>query len=124
MNPQEKSSGQIQFYHWHKHAQHITFFTDEAWFHVSSFVNCHNYRIWSAWSVVEVPSHSIKIGGLVVKSGGRIIGQIFFNETTNAQRFQRLLGPFVNELDCVELTNGYFRQDSATPHMPQTTIHY
>jgi hypothetical protein len=82
------------------------------------------FLVSSTVTIIEFGPHSIKIGGLVVKSGGRIIGQIFFNETTNAQRFQRLLGPFVNELDCVELTNGYFRQDSATPHMPQTTIHY
>jgi hypothetical protein len=44
---------------------------------------------------------------------GAIIATIFFN----TQRYQRLLlGPFINNLDDVELTNGYFQQDSATAH--------
>jgi hypothetical protein len=57
------------------------------------------FLVSSTVTIIEFGPHSIKIGGLVVKSWGRIIGQIFFNETTNAQRYQRLLGPFINELD-------------------------
>jgi hypothetical protein len=47
---------------------------------------------------------------------GELIGLIFFNETINAQRYQKLLESFTNQLDYVELINGYFQQDPANIH--------
>jgi hypothetical protein len=42
-----------------------------------------------------------------------------------ALKYQRLLlQPFVNQLDDVQLTNDYFRQDTATAHTSRTTINY
>jgi myosin-crossreactive antigen len=63
-----------------------------------------------------VPLHPIKIG---------IIVSIFFNETIIPQKYQRLpLEPFINQLDHVELTNGYFQQNLATTHTTRTIKHY
>ncbi|CAH1374634.1 unnamed protein product, partial [Tenebrio molitor] len=39
------------------------FFTDEAWFHLSGFINSQNYRTWSAHNphnVIQVPLHLLK----------------------------------------------------------------
>jgi hypothetical protein len=45
---------------------------DEAWFHLSGFINSQNYRIWSAYNlnnVIEVQLHPIKIGGKELTDG-------------------------------------------------------
>jgi hypothetical protein len=63
-----------------------------------------------------VPLHPIKIG---------IIVSIFFNETIIPQKYQRLpLEPFINQLDHVELTNGYFQQNLVTAHTTGTIKNY
>jgi hypothetical protein len=62
-----------------------------------------------------MPLYPIKIGSQPPE--GAIIAAIFFKKFINTQRYQRLLlGPFINKLDDVELTNGYFQQDSAPAH--------
>jgi hypothetical protein len=51
--------------------QDISFFTDEAWFHLSGFINSQNYRTWSAHNphnVIQVPLHLLKIGVWVAMS--------------------------------------------------------
>jgi hypothetical protein len=51
------------------------------------------------------------------------IGQIFFHETINDQRYQKLLlEPFIKQLDDRELRKGPFQQDNATPHTARSTI--
>jgi hypothetical protein len=52
----------------------------------------------------------IEIGVWIAMSRRRIIGRIFFDKTTNTQN-----------LDDVEVTNGCFRQDLATPHSSHGT---
>ena len=42
-----------------------TWFSDEAWFHLSGYVNSQNFRIWASENpnaVHEEPLHSEKIG--------------------------------------------------------------
>ena len=61
----------------------VTFFTDEARFHLSGYVNSQNKRIWRAenpHTVPEEPLHSQKIGMWCGVSRRRIIGPIFFNK--------------------------------------------
>ncbi|RZC32536.1 hypothetical protein BDFB_015173, partial [Asbolus verrucosus] len=56
---------------------------DEAWFHLSGFINSQNYRTWSAHNphnTIEAPLHPLKIGVWVAMSRSRIIGPIFFHE--------------------------------------------
>jgi len=60
-----------------------TFFIDEAWFHLSGYVNSQNVRIWAAenpHTVHEEPLHSQKIGVWCGVSRRRIIGPIFLNK--------------------------------------------
>jgi hypothetical protein len=68
-----------------------------------------------------MPFNSIKIGVSFARFRSRIIFInyiMFFNEAISAQRYQKLLLDTLikKKLDDVELTNGYFQQDSATTH--------
>lgn len=105
-----------------------TFYSDEAWFHLSGYVNSQNYRIWSTVNphVIEAaPLHPLKVGVWVAMSRRRIIGPIFFYDTINAERYQTLLlQPFIDQLHDDELTGGYFQQDSATAHTAHTSIQF
>jgi hypothetical protein len=71
-----------------------------------------------------MPLHSFKIGvGFAMSRRPIIIGLILFNATITLLRSQRLLlGPFMNQLDDVVLTNGYFQQDSTTAQTNSTPL--
>jgi hypothetical protein len=69
-------------------------FSDEAWFHLSGYLNKQNMRIWSAENpheFVETPLPPQKIAVWVVVSRRRIIGPIFFNQTLTAASFITLV---------------------------------
>ena len=58
----------------------ITWFTDEAWFHQTGYVNSQNSKTWATENphgIHESPLHSKKVGVWCAKSGQRIIGPIF-----------------------------------------------
>jgi hypothetical protein len=80
----------------------LAFYTDEAWFHLSGFVNSQNNRYWSAenlHSVHEVPLYGVKIVVWCAISEHRIIGPVFFQKTINSERYVRvILPPFFREL--------------------------
>lgn len=103
-----------------------TFFSDEAWFHLSGYVNSQNYRHWSSdnpHEFIEKPLHSIKTGVWCAMSRRRIIGPIFFHETINAERYwKNLIVPFLDELTREERRHGYFQQDGAPPHTANVTL--
>ena len=98
----------------------LTFFSDEAWFHLSGYVNSQNMRMWSTDNphfFVESPLHAQKIGVWIAVSRRRIIGSIFFNFTVNAERYRNnILNEFFQQHRKDELQNGYFQQDGATAH--------
>lgn len=104
----------------------ITFMSDEAWFHLSGYVNSQNYRTWGTENpheFVETSLHPQKIGVWVAMSRRRIIGPIFFNYTINAERYRNnILQPFIEQLHDDELEHGYFQQDGATAHTAAETI--
>ena len=91
-----------------------TFFTDEAYFHLSGYVNSQNYRTWSTENphvFQETSLHPIKIGVWVAISRARIIGPIFFNQTINADRYRLLiLDNFINQLNEFERAHCYFHR--------------
>ncbi|XP_063919174.1 uncharacterized protein LOC135134425 [Zophobas morio] len=103
-----------------------TFFTDEAWFHLSGYVNSQNMRMWNQEKppfYVEAPLHAQKIGVWAAISRRRIIGPFFFNGNLTAIRYlEEILGPFIRELHDDELAFGFFQQDGATAHTAQITI--
>jgi hypothetical protein len=78
------------------------FFSDEAWFQLSEYLNKQNMSMWSAESpheFVETLLHLQKIAVWLAVSRRRIIGPIFFNQTLTAARYRNdLLEPFINEL--------------------------
>lgn len=103
-----------------------TFFTDEAWFHLSGYMNSQNSRMWNTenpFCIHEEPLHSAKIGVWIGISRRRIVGPIFFNGTINAQRYcTDILYPFIGELELSEILNGHFQQDSATAHTARVSM--
>jgi hypothetical protein len=59
----------------------LTFFTDEAWFHLSGYINAQNNRYWSSINpkqTFEVPFHDQKIGVWCAITASQIVGPIFF----------------------------------------------
>lgn len=106
----------------------VTFFTDEAWFHLSGYVNSQNNRLWSSENPHEfhqVPLYDQKVGVWCAISRMRIIGPIFFNETINAERYRTLiLEPFIAHLTEREIMESWFQQDGATAHTATTTLNY
>ena len=90
----------------------ITSYSDEAWFHLSGYVNSQNTRMWATehpHEFHEVPLHSEKTGVRCAISRRRIIGPVFFHETLNIARYLKIFSEFVDQLDDDELRNGYFQ---------------
>jgi hypothetical protein len=78
------------------------FFCDEAWSHLSGYVNSQNIRIWSAenpHTFHERPLHSLKVGVWCAVSRPRIIGAIFFSEMVTAERYQELIMNLISLLE-------------------------
>jgi hypothetical protein len=95
-----------------------TWFSDEAWFHPSGYVNSQNAHIWASENpnaMHEEPLHSEKIGVWCGMSRRRIIGSIF-KETIKTAAYMEIFNTFVNQLDGEELSFGYFQQDGAISH--------
>lgn len=104
-----------------------SFFSDEAWFHLTGYVNKQNYRMWSAEApgeFLQTPLHPIKIGVWIAMSRRRIIGPIFFEDTITADRYITILNRFINELHDDELRQGYFQHDNAPAHTALRTRQY
>ena len=85
-----------------------TFFSDEAWFHLSGYVNTQNMRMWCAEKpedfYVEAPHHPQKVGVWCAVSRRRIVGPIFFHGTLTGQRYrEEVLTPFIHALNEDEL---------------------
>jgi len=77
-------------------------FSDEAWFHLSGYVNSQNSRIWGSENpnaIHEEPLHSEKIGVWCGMSRRRIIGPIFFDATVTKAAYMEIFNTFVNQLD-------------------------
>ena len=115
-----------EFVHRDEDALEYTFFSDEAWFHLSGYVNNQVNRVWSSenpHALHETPLHDMKIGVWCALSRKRIIGPIFFEETINADRYKSLiLEPFIAELDESEIQCAWFQQDGATAHTAKKTL--
>ncbi|XKL60012.1 hypothetical protein PGB90_001028 [Kerria lacca] len=61
-----------------------SFFIDEAWFHLSGYINSQNYRVWSNENphvFKETSLHSIKVGVWCAISQR----QVFFEKTVNSE---------------------------------------
>lgn len=106
----------------------LSFFSDEAWFHLTGYQNQQNMRMWSRENphyYRETGLHPLKVGVWIAISRRRIIGPIFFEGNLNAENYRtNILLPFINQLHDDELQNGYFQQDSARPHVANDTLNF
>jgi hypothetical protein len=97
---------------------HLTFFSDEALFHLQGYINTQNNRYWSSQNPHLTPKvllHPVKLGVWCAVSATRIVGPMFFNETVNCKRYvQVIFGQFIPELTQEERFYGWFQEDSAT----------
>jgi hypothetical protein len=123
----------MHFCNWFLQAVHdgvldpkLTFFTDEAWFHLSGYINAQNNRYWSSINLkqtFEVPLHDQKISVWCAITDSRIVGPIFFENTINSERYVTdILRPFFGTITEEENTYGYFMQDGATAHTATYSI--
>ena len=102
-----------------------TWFSDEAWFYLSGYVNSQNSRIWASENpdaIHEEPPHSEKIGVWCGMSRQCIIGPIFFDGTITTAVYMEIFNTFVNQLDDEELSSGYFQQDGMTSHTSHASM--
>lgn len=93
--------------------------TDEAWFHLSGYVNAQNTRTWASENphmFHESPLHPAKIGVWAAISKKRIFFT-FFTEAVNTRNYlSDLFAPFSRSLSEEERSQGWFQQDGATAH--------
>jgi hypothetical protein len=79
----------------------LTFFTDEAWFHLSGYIYAQSNRYLSSINprqMLEVPLHDQKIGVWCAITASRIVGPIFFENTINSEWYVTdVLRPFFLE---------------------------
>jgi hypothetical protein len=98
----------------------VTFFTDEAYFHLSGYINSENSRVWCAHNPHAFhvsPLRDKKTGVWVGMSRRRIGGPTFFSEGVNSQRCcDNTVYPFIAQLKEDEIDKAYFQQDGATAH--------
>jgi hypothetical protein len=80
----------------------LTFFSDEAQFHLQGYINTQNNRYWSSQKphlTHEAPLHPVTVGVWCASSARRIVGPVFFNETINCERYVWvILRQFFSEL--------------------------
>ena len=78
--------------------------SDEAYFHLSGFVNKQNFRYWSATNPIELherPRHCSKVTVWCAISSFGIIGPKFFEDeretavTVTGPRYVHMLGNFL-----------------------------
>jgi hypothetical protein len=100
------------------------FFPNEAWFHLSGYVNSQYLRFWSSENphlFHEVPLHSQKIGCWCAISRKRIAGPIVFSENVTAEKYQEIIMQFISLLNDEERVC-WLQQDGAISHTANSTM--
>ena len=89
-----------------------SFFTDEAWSHLSEYINSQNSRFWSTHNphaLLEKFLYDRRNEVWHAVTMSHIIGPIFFEETINSTQFvSGILEPFFFELTVEERQTGLF----------------
>jgi hypothetical protein len=105
----------------------ITFLTDVALFHLSSYVNTHKTRLWSSrnpYALHEKPLHDQKLGVWVTIIRRRIVGPLFFEEIGNSKRYCSMFHYFIGLLEEDDITYSWFQQDGATAHTANNSMKF
>ncbi len=110
-----------------EHGQSVfdtVWYTDEAWFHLSGYVNSQNNRYWSGENphrFEETSLHPLKIGVWCAMSRRRIVGPIFFEGRINSQVYMDMITQFIALLEPEEAYS-WFQQDGARCHTSTETL--
>jgi hypothetical protein len=62
----------------------LTFFSDEAWFHLQGYINTQNNRYWSSRNPLlthEALLHPVKVGAWCALIPRRMVELVFFNKS-------------------------------------------
>jgi hypothetical protein len=76
---------------------HLTFISDEAWFHLQGYINTQNNQYWSSQNphlTHEVLLHPVNVDVWCAVSARRSVVPVFFNETFNSERYLRVEGQY------------------------------
>jgi hypothetical protein len=98
---------------------------DEAWFHVSGFVNAQNNHHWdikNPHAVHEDPLNDQTVNVRCVVSNQRIIGLIFLHEMTSEHYVTNTLEPFFQIFAEEEKQHAYVQWDNATAQTSQHSM--
>ena len=98
--------------------------SDEAWFHMSCYVNSQNNRYWATSNphrLIESSLHPLKIGVWAAISGERIFYR-FFEGRVNSQIYCNFVDEFAATLTDREKQVAWFQQDNATAHTAFATL--
>ena len=105
----------------------VTFFTDEAWLHLSGYINSQNSKLWSTdnpHSLHKTSLHDKKVGVWVAISRRKIFGLIFFMNTINSERYcWDILHAFIGQMTSDEINYSWFQQNGATAHTSSRSMH-
>jgi transposase len=94
------------------------YFTDEAWFNLSGYVNSQNSRTWSftnPHNIVQQPLHSPKVGVWAAMSRKRIFFT-FFDTTVTSEFYKTFINKLVETFSEDDIVNGWIQQDNAPSH--------
>ncbi|PNF29317.1 hypothetical protein B7P43_G07822 [Cryptotermes secundus] len=109
----------------------LVFFSDEAHFHISGYVNKQNMCYWSGNNPRELherPLHSDKVTVWCAVSRVGVIAPYFFEEdnhavTVNSQRYVDMIKNFFEPaLEEMHVGNVWFQQNSATADTAQALM--
>ncbi|PNF42403.1 hypothetical protein B7P43_G01955 [Cryptotermes secundus] len=105
----------------------LVFFSDEAHFHLSGYVNKQNMRYWGGNNPRELherPLHSDKVTVWCALSRVGVIGPQDNHEVTvNSQRYVDMIKKFFETaLEEMHLGNVWFQQDGATAHTARVSM--
>jgi hypothetical protein len=95
------------------------FYSNEAWFHISGYINSQNNRICSIENLHtfhERLLHSLKVRVWCAVSQERINGPIFFSETITAECYQEFIMHFTSLLE-VDEQDCWLQQDGSMAHI-------
>jgi hypothetical protein len=97
----------------------LYFFSDEAWFYLSGYVNSQYMRMWSAENGFFLRIAITPEIGLWVFNWARFVSRTYYRCAV-----QNILKEFIHELYHDELHNCYFRQDGATARTAPIMLNY
>jgi transposase len=102
------------------------FFSDEAWFELSGYVNSQNSRYWSTDNphlLHNHPLHPVKVGVWAAMTRRRIFFT-FFNVIVNSEVYKSFIDQLVPTFSEDEVMRGWLQQDGATAHTSGSSMNH